>query len=146
LGRIFLGIGEAALMFASPLVGAARGAVADWISTGAARLASDPDARQALARSSAEVLAAGLLLREAAGRADQGAIDATIVAENRRDAAVTAQLCVSAVDRLFSARGSQGLAEDDAVQRRWRDIHAAASHATLRLATAADAYAQAVLP
>jgi two-component flavin-dependent monooxygenase len=135
----------AALMFASPLVGAARGAVADWISTGAARLASDPDARQALARSSAEVLAAGLLLREAAGRADQGAVDATIVAENRRDAAVTAQLCVSAVDRLFSARGSQGLAEDDAVQRRWRDIHAAASHATLRLATAAYAYAQAVL-
>lgn len=135
----------AALMFASPLVGVARGAVADWISTGTARLASDPDARQALARSSAEALAAGLLLREAAHRADQGGIDVTTVAENRRDAAVTAQLCVSAVDRLFSARGSQGLAEDDPVQRRWRDIHAAASHATLRLTTAADAYAESLV-
>lgn len=135
----------AALMFASPLVGAARGAVTDWISTGAARVAADPDARQALARSSAKVLAASLLLREAADRADQGAVDATSVAENRRDAAVTVQLCVSAVDRLFATRGSQGLSEDDPVQRRWRDIHAGASHATLRLATAADAYAQAVL-
>lgn len=135
----------AALMFASPLVGAARGAVADWIATGAARLAADHDARHALARSSAEILAAGLLLREAADRADQGPVDATTVAENRRDAAVATQLCVSAVDRLFSTRGSQGLAEDDPVQRRWRDIHAAASHATLRLATAADAYTQAVL-
>ncbi|MGW2421001.1 acyl-CoA dehydrogenase family protein [Streptomyces sp. NPDC001709] len=135
----------AALMFAGPLVGAALGAVADSISTSGARLASDPGAQQALARAAAETCAAALLLREAADRADRGTADARTIAENRRDAAVAAQLCVGAVDRLFSARGTGGLAEDDPVQRRWRDIHAAASHATLRLATAAEAYAQAVL-
>jgi alkylation response protein AidB-like acyl-CoA dehydrogenase len=135
----------AALMFAAPLAGAARGAVADYASTGAARLASDPGAQQALARSAAEARAAGLLLREAAGRADQGMADAKTVTENRCAAAVAAEICVSAADRLFSACGSRGLAEGDPVQRRWRDIHAAASHATLRLATVADAYTLAVL-
>jgi hypothetical protein len=81
---------------------------ATWVSTGAACLASDPDARQALARSSAEVHAAGLLPREAAIRGDQDVVDATTVAENRREAAVAAQLCVSAVDRLFAPRPRGG--------------------------------------
>lgn len=135
----------AAVMFAAPVVGAALGTVADWVCTGGARLSSDPDARQALARSASEVSAARLLLREAADRADRGMVDARTVARNRCDAAVAAELCVSAVDRLFAARGGQAMAEDDPVQRRWRDVHTAVSHGALRFAPAADAYARVVL-
>ena len=135
----------AGMMFAGPLVGAALGAVAESAASGAARLSSDPGVRQALARSASEASAARLLLREAADRADRGLVDARTVARNRCDAAVAAELCVSVVDRLLAARGGQGLAEDDPVQRRWRDVHAAASHGALRLAPAADAYATAVL-
>ncbi|MFC4591998.1 acyl-CoA dehydrogenase family protein [Sphaerisporangium corydalis] len=135
----------AAVMFAGPLAGAALGAVADCVSTGAARPPSDPGARQALARSSPEASAARLLLREAAGRADRGMVDARTIAQNRCDAAVAAELCVSAVDRLFAARGEHGPAEDDPVHRRWRDVHTAAGHGALRFAPAADAYAKAVL-
>ncbi|MET8141382.1 acyl-CoA dehydrogenase family protein [Sphaerisporangium sp. NPDC005288] len=135
----------ASVMFAGPLVGAALGAVADCVSTAGARLPSDPDAQQALARSSPEASAARLLLHEAAGRADRGMVDARTVAQNRCDAAVAAELCVSAVDRLFAARGGHGLSEDDPVQRRWRDVHTGAGHGALRLAPAADAYAKAVL-
>ncbi|RGA03616.1 hypothetical protein DI270_018400 [Microbispora triticiradicis] len=135
----------AAVMFAAPLVGAALGAVADCVSTRAARLSPDPDARQALARSSPEASAARLLLREAADRADRGMVDARTVAQNRCDAAAAAELCVSAVDRLFAACGGHGLAEDDPVQRRWRDVHTGAGHGALRFAPAADAYAKAFL-
>ncbi|GAA0573333.1 acyl-CoA dehydrogenase family protein [Paractinoplanes ferrugineus] len=133
----------AAVMFAAPVVGAAAGAVADGLDTG--WLTGDPDARQALARSASEVSAARLLLRDAATRADRGMVDPRTVARNRCDAAVAAQLSVSAVDRLFAARAGLGLAEDDPVQRRWREVHVAITHGTLRFASAADAYATAML-
>lgn len=139
----------AAVMFAAPLVGAALGAVADCGSTGAGRPSPEPDVLGALARSSPEAHAARLLLKEAAGRADQGMVDARTVARNRCDAAVAAELCVSAVDRLFTAYGGQygghGPAEGDPVHRRWRDVHTGAGHGALRFAPAADAYVKAFL-
>lgn len=135
----------AGLMFAAPVVGAVQGAVREWMDTGGTRLTADSGVRQAVARSAAEACAAELLVREAAGRADQLMVDQRTIGANRRDAAVAVQMCVGAIDRMFAARGSQGLAEEDPVQRRWRDVHAAASHAALRLGPAADAYVQSVL-
>jgi two-component flavin-dependent monooxygenase len=97
-----------------------------------------------LARSSAEIDAAALLLERAAWRADTAAVSAAAVARNRRDAAFAADLLVSAVERLFRTGGRHARSNSGSLQRCWRDVHTAAAHGVLRMETAADAYASAV--
>jgi two-component flavin-dependent monooxygenase len=140
-----------ALMFALPILGAARGSLAAWTETLAIKQRADgspaaqaPDTQLALARSAAEIRAAGLLLEQAAYRADHAPVTSLLVAEGQRDAAVAVELCAGAVDRLFRASGTHGQAEGDPVQRRWRDITTAATHVTLSVGPAAAAYANAV--
>jgi two-component flavin-dependent monooxygenase len=140
----------AALMFAAPVLGAARGALghlsglvsrprrSDGRPLGAAH-----SVRESLARSSAQIHSAALLLEHAALRADRGEITRLAVAENQRDAAMAAELCSDAVDGLFRSCGMRAQAEADPVQRAWRDVSAAAGHAALRFEAAADAYADA---
>lgn len=140
-----------ALMFAMPVLGAARGALAAWTDTMAdGRRATDggalaPDGQMALARSGAEIRAAGQLLEQAAARADHAPVTPLLVAEGQRDAAVAAELCTEAVDRLMRVSGARGQVADAPLQRHWRDIRTAATHAALRLGPAATAYADAIL-
>jgi two-component flavin-dependent monooxygenase len=139
-----------ALMFAMSVLGAARGALAarteavaeEQRSAGGRTPASGP--RLALTRSAAEIRAAGQLLEQAADRADHAPVTPLLIAEGQRDAAVAAGLCAEAVDRLLRASGARGQVTGDPVERRWRDIRTAATHATLRLDAAATAYANAV--
>ncbi|GHC70323.1 acyl-CoA dehydrogenase family protein [Streptomyces cinnamoneus] len=138
----------AALMFAAPVLGGARGALREWREATAVRRRVDgrparetPSAQQVLARSSAQIEAARLLLLQAAQRADGGAVTPLSTAENQRDAAMAADLCVEAVDRLFRTSGIRGQMESDSLQRRWRDVGAAAGHAALGFEAASAAYA-----
>ncbi|MDV9193093.1 acyl-CoA dehydrogenase family protein, partial [Streptomyces sp. SR27] len=148
----------AALLFAAPALGAARGALAAWtVLTGLRRvpggrpLTEDPVVQQTLARCAAEIDAAHLLLRAAATRADDWAgggegAGATVVALNQRDSAVAVDLLVGAVERLMRTGGARGLIAGGGLERAWRDIHAIAAHAALQPAPAAAAYAATVFP
>ncbi|MCZ0997898.1 acyl-CoA dehydrogenase family protein [Streptomyces mirabilis] len=139
----------AGLQFAAPILGAARGALQTWISSMSERQKTDgqevpPKFQQVLARSSGEIQAAQLLLEQAAHHADDKAPTPLNIAENQRNTALAAEWCVAAVDRLFRAQGVRAQADGDPVQRHWRDITAAAGHATLGFERAATAHAQAI--
>ncbi|MFF8730140.1 acyl-CoA dehydrogenase family protein [Streptomyces sp. NPDC015171] len=138
-----------ALMFAAPALGAAEAALAVWSAGLAARTGTgagrSAEAERVLARSSAEIGAARLLLERAADRADHAEVTPLLVAENRRDSVAAAQMCAAATDRIFRAAGSRAHAEDSALQRCWRDVSTAVSHAALGPESAAAAYAAAVL-
>ncbi|MER6097818.1 acyl-CoA dehydrogenase family protein [Streptomyces sp. NPDC001728] len=148
----------AALLFAAPALGAARGALAAWtVLTGLRRLpggrplSEDPVVQQALARCAAEIDAAHLLLGAAATRADDWTEDgdgagAAVVALNQRDSAVAVDLLAGAVERLMRTGGARGLIAGGGLERAWRDIHAIAAHAALQPAPAAAAYAATVFP
>ncbi|MET7683652.1 acyl-CoA dehydrogenase family protein [Streptomyces sp. NPDC005423] len=139
----------AGLQFAAPILGAARGALQDWVRGTRERQGSGgrevpAKLQQALARSSGEIQAAHLLLEQVAHYADDRAPTALNIAENQRNTAMAAEWCAVAVDRLFRVQGVRAQADDDPVQRHWRDITAAAGHATLGFERAATAHAQAV--
>ena len=135
----------AALIFAAPVLGAARAALRAWTDECVQGEPHRPGRSLLLAGASARVHAAGLLLVCAADRADRGDITPLTVAENRRDAATAALLCREAADELFHASGTRGQSPDSLVQRAWRDITTAAGHGALALDGAADAYLEAAL-
>ncbi len=148
----------APLQFAAPVLGAARGALRDWTTVMAAKHRPDgrpacdsPAVQQVLAEVSAQLHAAELLLCHAAERADTaayrpdqaGAAPLPAAAENQRDLAVAAGLCTTSVARLFQTAGARCQSEEHPLQRRWRDVTAAAGHVALDLESAAAAYAPA---
>lgn len=141
----------APLQFAAPVLGAAQGALDAWVRTVAAKTRADGGlvrdavpAQQTLTRAAAEIEAARSLLLRSAGRADSGEISPLTVAENGRDAAMAADLCVTAVGRLMRRAGARSQEEGDPVQQRWRDVTAAAGHPMLDLDAMSSGYAQAV--
>ena len=97
-----------------------------------------------LSRTAAEIDAALLLIERAGAVADGGELSPGVAARSARDAALAAELAVRAVDRLFRAGGSQPQADGHPVQRAWRDVHSATSHAALRPERAAGVYASQV--
>lgn len=134
------------LLLTAPALGAAHRALAAWAGQAADRPLSDQDC-ESFARSSAEIDAAGLLLADAARRADTGPVTETLVARGRRDAAVAAGLLVDAVGRLRRSEdpaAEPGTAAGD-LDRAWRDVRTGTGHAALRLGPAANAYARAML-
>jgi two-component flavin-dependent monooxygenase len=144
------------LTLAAPAVGAARGGLAAWtgwisdrteVVMGRTVRATDKGSvRDALARASAELDSAELLLRRIADAADAGGPwDAGLVARSHRDHAFAADLARSAMDRLARCCGTSGQQEDHPVGRFHRDVAAATSHAALQLETAAGVYAGHVL-
>ncbi|MEU2271201.1 oxidoreductase [Streptomyces olindensis] len=135
----------AALMFAAPLLGVARGALRAWTGERIGAERPHPATHTVLAQASARIHTAGLLLDGAAERADRARITPLTVAENRRDATTAATLCREAVDALFHASGLRAQSPDSAVQRAWRDATALAAHAALDPDAAARSYAEAVL-
>lgn len=139
------------LMFAAPALGAARRALHVWSRwagekpTAGGRAAHDSaSVRDTLVRSSAEIDAAGLLLFEAARRADNDPVTDLLVARNQRDAAMATELLVTAVERLVRTGGAHARDGSGDLQRLWRDVHTVAAHGVLRLEPVADAYAAAV--
>jgi two-component flavin-dependent monooxygenase len=144
------------LTMIAPALGAARGALRFWsawmagkeeVSQGRLVPAREkPSVQAALARASAEIDAVGLLIEAVTACADRsGAVTAAAVARSHRDHAVSAELLVSAVDRLFRAGGARAQDEASPVQRAWRDVNAAAGHAALQFDVNAAAYAAHVL-
>ncbi|MET9801624.1 acyl-CoA dehydrogenase family protein [Streptomyces sp. NPDC006368] len=142
----------ASLIFAAPALGAARGALRSWTALTRARTAADGRPalhdgtfQDVLARSSAEIDAAQLLLERAAHRADHAPLGDLPVAVNMRDAAMAVDWLTTATDRLYRSAGARAQSHTCDLQRFWRDIHAVAAHAAVQLAPAAAAYARETL-
>jgi 3-hydroxy-9,10-secoandrosta-1,3,5(10)-triene-9,17-dione monooxygenase len=73
------------------------------------------------------------------------ASDMTRRAIYRRNPAFAAELCVRAVDLLFTASGGGGIYDASPIQRAWRDIHAATAHISLVWDAAASIYGRVAL-
>lgn len=143
----------AGAQFLAPALGAARQALRDWheltadrIRPDGSRAADAPAQRDAAARASGEIHAAGLLLKHALERADLGETTPRAVAENVRDFAFAAELIAAAADRLVRSAGLRAQADGCSLQRRWRDVRAAAGHAALDFEAAGNLYAQSRTP
>ncbi|MDH4146186.1 MAG: acyl-CoA dehydrogenase family protein [Acidimicrobiia bacterium] len=147
----------AVAVLAPPVLGAARAALRRFVERIDRRLTvpgggsqrHDPAAGLRLAESSAEIDAAGLVMAETAHQLDRmghdASVDAVAAARIARDTAFATRLATRAVDRLFEAAGGSALQLGEPLQRAWRDVHAARTHAVLTWDNAANAYAQAVL-
>jgi alkylation response protein AidB-like acyl-CoA dehydrogenase len=135
-------------MFCAPALGAARRALAVWsrwartATSGGVRPLDRASVQERLARSAAEIEAAGLMLRTATERADAAAVTARTIAANRRDAAVAVDWLATAVDRLFRTGGAHLRDGEGELHRHWSDVLTIASHGALRLEPAAEAYAR----
>ncbi|MGV9320061.1 hydrolase [Streptomyces sp. NPDC003660] len=132
-------------LFAAPAVGAVLGALRRWVRENGAPGALDSRSQEVLTRSSAEADIARLLLERAGRVADSGALTRGEAVRSARDAAVAAELAVSAVGRLFRASGTRVQAETHPLQRSWRDVSAATSHAALRFDRNSEHFARHVL-
>ena len=139
------------LMFVSPALGAARGALrhwTEWIGSkyemGGRPSRERGSVQEALARTSSELDLAGMLVARAADAADLGDGSAETLARSPRDFAVTADLLTSATTRLLRAGGARAQTAANPVQRAWRDVHAAAGHVVLQFDAAAAGYAEQV--
>ncbi|MGP4115162.1 acyl-CoA dehydrogenase family protein [Streptomyces sp. 4N509B] len=142
------------LSFATPLLGAAEGALALWTSYAkvkARAAALRPNApgptrnglAQTLARSAGETDAARLLLERCAEVADLGADVAPLDARrNLRDTALAVEMLAQAVNRLAQAGGTTNFGDDQPLQRYWRDINTSATHIAIQFESAAMAYAE----
>lgn len=147
--------GVSGLSFAAPVLGAARGARAEWrrlfmgTAPGAVRPTAMSAARNAaelaFARASVEIDAAGLLLERVATTADEGDRPEGWPARGARDCAMATELCVTAVDRLVRSAGTAALANERPLQRIWRDVSTASSHIMLSFPRAAVGYTRSVL-
>jgi len=143
----------AALVLAPPALGAARAALRRFVErTGSHRVGmpprpqrEDPAAGLRIARASAEIDAAALVMANAAASLDRLAAarraptpleSATVM----RDTAFSVRLCADAVDRLYESSGGSALSSDEPMQRYWRDVHAARSHTILTWDNAANEY------
>ncbi|MER6270896.1 hydrolase [Streptomyces sp900105755] len=133
-------------LFAAPALGAARAAVRAWSARSAGQAVGGPlapgggpSARSVLARAEDEIESAALLLHRVALAGDGGPGGVGEPARARRDCALAAEQLVDAVERLFRSAGCGAQAQDDPLQRIWRDVHCAASHTALRFDTAGGA-------
>lgn len=126
----------APLTFAAPMLGAVQGAYASFVEGTKNRRAVDGSLvaektgiQVRLARTAADIDAAGTLLRRAA-RAHEvpaGEIESSL-ARSIRDFARVSETSVSAIDELLAMSGTAGFASANPIQRVWRDVHFAASH------------------
>ncbi|WP_261564701.1 acyl-CoA dehydrogenase family protein [Frankia gtarii] len=138
------------LTFAAPILGAARGAVELVgqhlaVPAGGPRAVARESHLFAFTRAAAEIDAAELLLSRIADTADRGRLDNGLAERSHRDATVAVEILVGAVDRLFRVTGTRGQASSHRMQRIWRDVHAAASHAALQFEPAALGYTRRLL-
>ncbi len=102
-----------------------------------------------IAEASAEIDCTRLLIKRDLSEAMEAMRDGRSLpletrARNRRDQAYASRLCRQAVDRLFGAAGSHGIFQSNAVQRRYRDVRAAANHIVLNWDLAGTTYGRVV--
>jgi alkylation response protein AidB-like acyl-CoA dehydrogenase len=133
------------LTFAAPILGAARAALREAgqhlaVTPGKMRAAARESSRIAYTRAAGEIDAADLLLTRVAATADAGRFGEGMAERSHRDAALAVEILVGAVDRLFRTTGTRGHASSHALQRIWRDVHTAGSHAALQFEPAALAW------
>jgi 3-hydroxy-9,10-secoandrosta-1,3,5(10)-triene-9,17-dione monooxygenase len=132
-------IAWAPLTFSVPLLGAAQGAYEEFVArtvdrTGPSgeRVADSPLLQAVIGRVAANLDAAQLLLArnaEAAAASEPPSLE--LRARAMRDYARATELIVEAVDALVAHSGTAAFAASNPLQRVWRDIHFAASHASL---------------
>ena len=129
----------APLTFVLPMLGAAQAAYeefVDWTAErrtpGGERVAELASMQASLGRVAADLDAAELLLRRIAATA-QAPEPASLELRARamRDFTRSAELIVDAIDTLVARSGTGAFASANPLQRAWRDIHFAASHASL---------------
>ncbi|MBL8588479.1 MAG: acyl-CoA dehydrogenase [Methylobacteriaceae bacterium] len=115
-----------------------------------ARMADFQSVQLRIASAAAQIDAAGLTLRAPCREAGEiaaagGVPDLRRKTRWRRDAAFAVGLCTQAVSQLVAASGAGGLAADGALQRRFRDAHAAAAHIDFNFDVAGAHYGRVVL-
>ncbi|GAA3725918.1 acyl-CoA dehydrogenase family protein [Streptomyces tremellae] len=159
------------LTMLAPALGASTAALGAWVEHTASRTemimgravraAQKASAQATLARAAAALDTALLLTMRVATHADGAAPAAapsgvglggpggtdmdSLIARSHRDFAVAAEALTDAVERLQRESGTQGQAQGSVVERAWRDVHAATSHAALRFEGNAAVYARHVL-
>lgn len=129
----------ASRLFASPLIGIARGAlevmeedIAGRVAASGIKLAEQPIVHLRLAEAGGEIEAAwALALRDcvtARQMTEAGRFPSqTERASWRRNCSYAALLCVRAVDRIHDLAGMRAMEAGSHIQRAWRDVHAGAS-------------------
>lgn len=129
-------VAYAPLTFAAPILGAAQGALADFLAATPARrtpagqpLAEITAIQVAVGRAAAAIDAAELLLRRIAEAPEPPSLE--LRARTMRDYAAAVELILPAIDALTSLSGSSAFASSQPIQRAWRDIHFAATHHAL---------------
>lgn len=127
------------LSFTGPMLGAARGALAEWWELLGPE-ATDPYRADAFGRSEGEADAAALLLERAARTADEGPVSPRDTLRSARDCALVAELLTTAVGRLVRSAGTRGQDGDGRLHRLTTDVVSASTHTMLRFGQAADAY------
>ena len=147
----------AILVLAAPVIGAAKAAgrrfqerIDDHFLVALASVQrNDPAAGYRLAESPAEIQAAELLIYDAAARLDHlggvDEVDPVLNASIIRDCGWGVRALANAVDRLYEASGANAMRADEPIQRLWRDVNAARSHAILTWDHAANMYSRALL-
>jgi alkylation response protein AidB-like acyl-CoA dehydrogenase len=147
------------LCLVAPTLGMAEGALStflDWMTTrvtrgavagGNKRMAEFATVQLRVAEASASIDAGRLLIaRDIAEAMDHVTRGETIGVDmrirNRLDHAFCAKLFTQAVDALFLASGGNAIYVDKAIQRYWRDIHAADVHISLNWDAVGTMYGQ----
>jgi len=134
--------GLATSAFACVAVGIAEGFLADYIALTRQRVsrgvqvAEQTGTQISLAEAAAEIEAAALIymapVREARRMLERGeTVPHHFRMRGKRNSTYAARTALSAVGRLFYAAGSRVLFDGNALQRAYRDLHAAATHAGL---------------
>jgi len=126
----------APISFAAPMLGTAQGAYAlfrDWTrgrkTQTCVALAETTAIQVRMARASADIDAADLLLRRAVQVTDAPQLySPALLARSVRDFARVSELTVAAVDALVALSGTAGFDAAHPLQRAWRDIHFMSMH------------------
>lgn len=125
--------------FAATMLGAAEGALHDFTAAtrerrtaAGLRMAEIASIQSRLARTAAGLDGAELLLGRAVA-ATGGETPPSLETRGRtmRDCSLASELVVGAIDELLALSGTAGFAAASPLQRAWRDVHFAASHASL---------------
>lgn len=147
---------SAGLALAAVAVGAAAGMVEEFSRAAAGRVSrggsvtDDKWVQLQAAEAAAIVATARALVRDAAAAtmttlASGASLDVLRRSLNKRDSGHAVRLAREAAERLFAVAGGGGLRLETAIQRHFRDIHAAAAHSALRWEIAAAPYGRLAL-
>ncbi len=142
-----------------PLLGAAEGALADFIDMvkvrttrgavagGNNRMAEFATIQARVAEATGAIEAAQLMIAKALNDAfvavEMGRqADLDLRLRNRLSQAFSVKLLVQAIDALFQAAGGHGIFTAKPIQRAWRDVHAGALHVSMNWDAVSTMYGQ----